>query len=133
VVRTAGQAVNELVIASADFAPRAFGTSLIVVLGHQRCAAVQLTIDAIQNHGGLAAGQDHAIVRALHPAYNEALRQRRAKNPQTMQELVTVQQTLLAAHRLRTEPSLAAKIAKRELAVVAAQYDLDSGLVAALD
>jgi len=133
VVRTAGQAVNELVIASADFAPRAFGTPLIVVLGHQRCAAVQLTIDAIQHRGGQAPGQDHAIVRALHPAYDEALRQRRPNSHEQLEDLVAAQQTILAAHRLRTEPALAAKVAKRELTVVAAHYNLDSGLVAVLD
>ena len=45
VVRTAGNVVDELVLASLRFGVHALGAPLIVVLGHYGCGAVQATCD----------------------------------------------------------------------------------------
>jgi carbonic anhydrase len=132
VVRTVAQALDDLDFAGVELAPRMFDTPLVVVLGHQRCAAVSLAVDAIEHRGRQLTGHDHAIVRALHPAYEQARHNDAGSAAATdpgLTAAVTRQQTLLTARRLRAEPELSARIAGHRLAVVAAYYDLDAGLV----
>jgi carbonic anhydrase len=63
VIRTAGNLVDDYALGSIEYAVSHFGVRLIVVLGHQKCGAVQAALS-----GGDAPGHVHAIVRAIQPA-----------------------------------------------------------------
>ena len=63
VVRTAGNLVDDYALGSIEYAVEHLGARLIVVLGHQRCGAVQAALA-----GGEAPGHIHALVRAIEPA-----------------------------------------------------------------
>lgn len=72
VVRTAGQAVGDIELASLEYAVEHLGASMIVVLGHERCGAVKATLEAVfpppvtlqgepgGGHGGGASDESHA-------------------------------------------------------------------------
>jgi carbonic anhydrase len=57
VVRVAGNVVAPSLVGSIEFAVAAFGTRLVVVMGHTRCGAIGATLDAI------AAGELRAAAR----------------------------------------------------------------------
>jgi carbonic anhydrase len=63
VVRTAGNLVDDYALGSIEYAVEHLGSRLIVVLGHQRCGAVQAALA-----GGEAPGHIHALVSAIQPA-----------------------------------------------------------------
>jgi len=63
VVRTAGNLVDDYALGSIEYAVAHLGSRLIVVLGHERCGAVQAALA-----GGSAPGHIEALVRAIQPA-----------------------------------------------------------------
>ena len=67
VIRTAGQAVDDAVLGSAEFGAVTHGIPLLVVLGHEQCGAVIATIEALEA-GTPAGGNMATIVAAVAPA-----------------------------------------------------------------
>lgn len=67
VVRTAGNLVDDYALGSIEYAVEHLGARLIVVLGHQKCGAVQAALS-----GGDAPGHVHSLVSAIQPAVRAA-------------------------------------------------------------
>ena len=66
VVRTAGEAVDEIVVGSIEYAIEHLGTRLIVVLGHQRCGAVSAAVSGAKETGDIPN-----VLKAILPAVEE--------------------------------------------------------------
>src|SRR5258707_14587496 len=66
VVRTAGQVVDATALGSIEYAVEHLGSSLIVVLGHERCGAVSAAVAVTQEPGHIAAG-----LEAIEPAVEQ--------------------------------------------------------------
>ncbi|GII25109.1 carbonic anhydrase [Planosporangium mesophilum] len=124
VVRTGGQSVDDVVLGSIEFGPAEFDTGLIMVLGHTRCGAVAATIEAVEDHAGRAPGHIQAVVDALRPAYEIAVRQ-----PGDVVDNTVRAQTALTVARLKADDQLADRARAGALVVVGGRYDLDSGRV----
>jgi carbonic anhydrase len=67
VVRTAGNVLDDLGMASLEYAADHLGVPLIVVMGHSRCGAVTAAVE-----GGEASGHFPSILAALAPAVERA-------------------------------------------------------------
>src|SRR5260221_10557754 len=63
VVRTAGQVVDATALGSIEYAVEHLGSSLIVVLGHERCGAVSAAVAVTKEPGHIAA-----VLKAIEPA-----------------------------------------------------------------
>jgi carbonic anhydrase len=127
VMRTGGEAVGPVVTGSVEYGPMTSGTPLIVVLGHQRCGAVEAAYKSFRD-GKLLPGNLQAIVKALRPAYEQAVREGGADPVETMARA----QVKLTATDLRSNQDLAPLVGKGALAVVGAYYSLDTGKVEVL-
>jgi carbonic anhydrase len=129
VVRTGAQTLDEgVVLGSIEFGPVNYAPArLMLVLGHQRCGAVEAAIKVIES-GGRAPGHIQAVVNALRPAYRLAVRQHG-----DLVDNMTRAQTRLAVQRLRLDPPLRKLIAHDGLVIVGGHYLLDSGVVQLLD
>ncbi|WP_225080928.1 carbonic anhydrase [Streptomyces sp. CoT10] len=127
VMRTGGEAVEPVVTGSVEYGPITSGTPLIVVLGHQRCGAVEAAYKSL--HGGEPLpGNLDAIAKALRPAYEQAGKEGGADPVETMARA----QAKLTAADLRSNQDLAPLVRKGSLAVVGAYYSLDTGKVEVL-
>lgn len=126
VVRTAGNLVDTLGLASAEYAVDHLGARLIVVLGHERCGAIQA---AIETYGGAHHDAHHAghldqLLAAIKPSV-QATKGKPDRESATINENIT-----RMVHKLRTTPGpLKTRLAKGEIRIVGARYDLDSGTV----
>ncbi|MGW0692016.1 carbonic anhydrase [Streptomyces sp. NPDC002738] len=127
VMRTGGEAVGPVVTGSVEYGPMTSGTPLIVVLGHQRCGAIEAAYKSIRD-GKPLPGNLEAIAKALRPAYELAVRENGADPVETMARA----QVRLTAADLRSNQDLAPLVAKGTLAVVGAYYSLDTGKVEVL-
>lgn len=127
VMRTGGEAVGPVVTGSVEYGPMTSGTPLIVVLGHQRCGAVEAAYKSLRD-GKPLPGNLEAIARALRPAYEQTVREGGDDPVDTMARA----QVKLTAANLRSNRDLAPLVAKGSLAVVGAYYSLDSGKVEVL-
>ncbi|WP_174551779.1 carbonic anhydrase [Herbidospora mongoliensis] len=128
VMRTGGQAVGPVVTGSVEYGPMTGGTPLIVVLGHQRCGAIEAAYKALKDAKPLP-GNLQAIVEALRPAYEQTVNEGSADPIETMAKT----QVKLTADALRGNRDLAPLVNGKKLAVVSAFYSLDTGEVEVLN
>jgi carbonic anhydrase len=124
VIRTAGQVVDWAVLGSIEFGVVELGIPLIMVLGHERCGAIKATIEALEK-GLDAPGQIKMLVESIRPAVEKTKGQ-----PGNLLENAVQANIELSMSRLKTSPILAEAIAKNQLKIVGARYDLDTGAVA---
>jgi len=117
--RVAGNIVDDLLLGSMEYAIEEFAPPLVMVLGHERCGAISATRTAIAT-GTSAPGHIQAIVDALRPIVTPYV-----------DAADGVELAVRANIRAQVDRSeiIREKVAKRELAVAGARYDLDTGVV----
>ncbi|MCL1841879.1 MAG: hypothetical protein FWF75_09080 [Propionibacteriaceae bacterium] len=108
VVRTAGNVVDDIVCGSIEFAVRPLGAPVVVVLGHSRCGAVAAAL------AGAQAGPALASLVAHIPVGSGA-------------DAAQVEDDNIAASVAQLRSGLAPWL--EPAAIVAAKYDLESGVV----
>lgn len=128
VVRVAGHALGDNVLASVHYAVEHLGVPVALVLGHRGCGAVGLTVDALRSGRDLSAPLLRDIAPAARAAWaaypGDADDEARVR---CVHEDAVRRHAERTAARLRTDPVLARRIADGRLQVVPAVYDLASG------
>jgi carbonic anhydrase len=126
VIRTGGQALDQgVVLGSIEFGPNGYESCrLIMVLGHESCGAITAAIKSFET-GVAAPGHIQAVVDALRPAYDVAVR----RPGDDLVEKMVRAQVELTVSELKHDPLLADLIADHGLVVVGGRYDLTSGAV----
>lgn len=139
VVRCAGNVLDDLALASIEYAVEHLGAATIVVLGHERCGAVKATLE-----GGELPGHLRFLARAIRPHIEEvraALPASAATEsggghgaaaaipPELLDQAVRRNVRAIVAELRDCEPILAELEHTGGLRVVGARYDLDSGTV----
>ncbi len=117
VIRTAGNLVDDHGLGSIEYAVDHLGTRLIVVLGHERCGAVTAALAS-----ATAPGHVESLVRDIQPAVKAT----KGKEGNAL-DLAIAENARLVAAQIRKEAVLG-ELA-REVRVVSAVYDLDTGKV----
>lgn len=122
VIRTAGNIVDPITLGSLEYAVDHLHSSLVVVLGHDKCGAIKAAVDGGEAHGSIGAMMDKIkpavqIAKAA-GAVGEALYEKAADEniKTTIQEIET---SSIVKHL----------IAEGKLSVIGAKYDLASGVV----
>jgi carbonic anhydrase len=122
VIRVAGNIIDDHVLASIEYAVEHLGAQLVVVLGHQRCGAVQAAKETIDSKAE-APAHINSLVTAIRPAVEAT---RGADVEATAKANVdNVVQSLRSS-----EPVLKKEVEAKAISVVGAYYNLDTGAVA---
>jgi carbonic anhydrase len=124
IVRTAGHAVNTLVLASLEYAVFALSVPLVMVLGHGGCGAVTAVMNAQTLPGHMPELADH-----LRPA----LESMPADASPSLEMAIQANSRYTAAYIRSESAILAEAVGQDRLRVVAAYYDLVTGRVIILD
>lgn len=125
VVRSAGEALDHSVTGSLEFGVAELHTPLLVVLGHQRCGALDATIKALDTHQRTAeAGEMGYLVDSLAPA----VRQVAGKPGDRLTNAVHANVGLTLA-KLRRSSVIGPLEKAGKLKLVGAYYELDTGKV----
>jgi carbonic anhydrase len=119
VVRSAGGVLDRSVTGSLEFGVAELGTPLLVVLGHQRCGAVDATIKAVD-----AEGDINYLINALQPA----VRQVAGRPGDRLTNAVHANVDLVLA-QLRKSTVISPLEKSGKLKLVGAYYELDTGKV----
>jgi carbonic anhydrase len=125
VVRVAGNVIDDHSLGSIEYAVDHLAVRLIVVLGHQRCGAVQAAKDTIAANGK-APGHIQSLVTAIEPAVEATVKD-------DLEATVKANVKNVVQALRSSTPVLKAKIDAGELKVVGAYYSLDTGAVAFTD
>lgn len=67
VIRVAGNIIAPSLVGSVEFAVSAFGTKLVIVMGHTQCGAINATLDHIENSNAIPSENIHDIVSRIKP------------------------------------------------------------------
>ncbi|WP_043166711.1 carbonic anhydrase [Bifidobacterium callitrichos] len=148
-VRTAGQVVDDGVLASLEYAVSELNVSLLVVLGHQGCGAVHMAMDGLDAmlHEATADADDSLAAAELMDSLDERI----AESESIIMRLVGMsvwqareaeleaQDDIERVHVASTIENLVSRseviqtaLAEDRLMLVGARYQLDTGLVEVL-
>ncbi|MEW6386924.1 MAG: carbonic anhydrase [Thermodesulfobacteriota bacterium] len=123
VIRLAGNIVDDAALGSIEYAVEHLGAPLIVVLGHQRCGAVEAAVQ-----GGKLPGHLPAVVNAIKPAVAKA----KGRPGNLLDNAIRANVALVVAKLQSSAPILATAVREGKVKVVGAYYDLDTGKVSFL-
>ena len=130
VIRVAGNIVAPSQVGSVEFAAERFGTRLVVVLGHSQCGAIQATIDELQRPTINQSRNLRSIVDRVRPAVEPLLRSGLQRDPELfVRDAVRANVCISAGHLRHGSDILEQLIDRHGLAVVGAEYSLETGVV----
>ena len=125
VVRSAGNVIDDIAIGSIEYAVEHLGVQLIVVLGHERCGAVDATLK-----GGEVGGKLKSVVEAIKPAVEKAKAKGQTSHGCDLLCSSVKSNARMVAEKIRkSSPVLTESIENGMLRVAGAYYELESGVV----
>ncbi|MDG4796349.1 carbonic anhydrase [Micromonospora sp. WMMD1082] len=127
VIRTGAHVLDRAVLGSIEYVVEALGVPLVMVLGHERCGAVEATVEALRS-GRRPEGALAHLVDRIAPAVTEV----GVDDPQ-VRPLAIRRHVARTVATLRADPLLAEPVDAGRVAVTGALYDLATGEVALLD
>lgn len=125
-IRSAGEVLDDAVLGSVEYAVHHLHVPLLVVLGHERCGAVTAAVELVQGRAELS-GDISSLVRDIEATV-------RATPPDPDDEAFLAacveNQAIQVGTQMRERSTIIREaVEQRALGIVAATYDLDSGLV----
>lgn len=124
IVRNAGNTVDTAALGSIQYAVAELGVPLILVLGHERCGAVDAAVSVVEK-GTSFPGAIGPMIEPIIPAVLAA----KAQPGGELLDKAVRENVRRIANRLRTtsDPLLLDPIKAGKVRVVGARYDLDDG------
>jgi carbonic anhydrase len=119
ICRVAGNLATPEEIGSLEFGSLVLGSKVIMVIGHEKCGAVDATIKGAQVPGQIAS-----LLDAIRPA----LRRSEGRTGDRLENAVKAN-VLYQIEKLKASPVISQLIKERKLKVVGGYYDLDTGAV----
>lgn len=130
VIRVAGNIVAPSQVGSVEFAAEAFGTRLVVVLGHTQCGAIKATIDELKRPSESQSRNLRAIVDRVRPSVETLLHTDLRFDPTALaREAVRANVRASVDHLRHGSQVLEQLINEQGLMVVGAEYAIETGEV----
>jgi carbonic anhydrase len=124
VVRSAGEVLDRSIIGSLEFGAAELGTPLLLVLGHQRCGAVDATIKALDAQQAYSEGDIDYLVESLRPAVQQVA----GRSGDRLTNAIHANVDLVLA-QLRRSAVIGPLEKSGKLKLAGAYYELDTGKV----
>ena len=130
VIRVAGNIVAPSQVGSVEFAASQFGTPLVVVLGHSMCGAVMATLEEIKRPSDQTSSNVLSIVSRIRPSVELLLETDLHDDPEHLLKTAIRSNILASTNSLRHGSQMLEQlILEDRLAIVAAEYSLETGVV----
>ncbi|HKD55659.1 MAG TPA: carbonic anhydrase [Steroidobacteraceae bacterium] len=130
VIRVAGNIVAPSQVGSVEFAAEAFGTRLVVVLGHTQCGAIRATLQQLARPSREQSRNLSSIVDRIRPAVEGLLERGPPRDVTTLEQLAVRANIRMSADHLRHGSKVLEQLIQQDgLMVVGAEYALETGVV----
>ena len=127
IVRNAGNTVDTVAMGSIEYAVAVLGVPLIVVMGHERCGAVEAALSVVEKNT-VFPGSLNQMLEPILPAALMALSSG-AKGEDLLDAAVRENVKRVVVRLRNSGPVLVEPIRAGKVKVVGARYDLDDGKV----
>lgn len=125
IVRNAGNTVDTIALGSIEYAVAVLGVPLVVVLGHERCGAVEAALSVVENNT-VFPGSLNQMIEPIVPA--ALLAKSKGMKGEALLDAAVRENVRRIVNRLRTsEPVLIDPMRAGKVRIVGARYDLDDG------
>ncbi|HEX7387512.1 MAG TPA: carbonic anhydrase [Castellaniella sp.] len=124
VTRVAGNFVNDDILGSLEYSVAVLGVPVILVLGHEKCGAVDAAVKAV-THGEKFPGQIQSLVAAITPAVQRLDPQKPGLLEAAIEQNVRDSMADLAS----TSDIIAKAVQARKLKIIGGVYRLKTGKV----
>lgn len=125
IVRNAGNTVDSAALGSIEYAVSQLGVPLVVVMGHERCGAVDAAVSVVTK-GVNYPGSIGKMIEPIIPAVLAAQRDSGDLLDNSVRRNVS---RVVNGLRTASEPMLLTPLSEGKLKIVGARYDLDDGSV----
>lgn len=125
VIRIAGNSFNEVTLGNIEFALSAFNISLILIMGHSKCGAVQAALETPN------AQATEIITKEIKPAFENSKFENiigHKLTPEIHKEAV-ITNINYTISQIQNNQTLAKYIAKSNTKISGAYYEIESGIV----
>ena len=130
VIRVAGNIVAPSQVGSVEFAAEAYGTRLVVVLGHTQCGAVGATLEQLQRPREMRSRNLQSIVDRVRRSAEGLIGTDIARDPAALYRAVSHANIRASVDHLRHGSELLERlILHNGLRVVGAEYSIETGRV----
>jgi carbonic anhydrase len=130
VIRVAGNIVAPSQIGSVEFAAEAFGTRLVVVLGHSSCGAIHATLEQLARPWREQSRNLSSIVDRIRPAVEGLLEQGKVNDRRALEQQAVRANIRMSVDHLRHGSAVLEQLIHKDgLMVVGAEYSLETGVV----
>jgi carbonic anhydrase len=130
VIRVAGNIVAPSQVGSVEFAAEAFGTRLVVVLGHSGCGAVQATLRQLTRPVREQSRNLSSIVDRIRPAVEALIGRAPSADERSLEQQAVRANIRMSASHLRHGSQVLEQLIHADgLLVVGAEYSLETGVV----
>ena len=130
VIRVAGNIVAPSQVGSVEFAAAAFGTRLVVVLGHSRCGVILAALEDLRRPTNDQSRNIRSIVDRVRPSIEELLATDLKHNPEALVAQAVRANIRASANHLRHGSAVLEQLSQEDgLVVVGAEYSLGTGVV----
>ncbi len=134
VIRVAGNIVAPTQIGSVEFAATQLGTALVVVMGHGNCGAVAATLAELNQPTGGASRNLLSIVERIVPAIKPLFERGSWENQEALMDAAVRANVRASVQQLKAGSQILEELIQAgKLAIVGAEYDMESGAVAFFD
>lgn len=124
VARNAGNVADTAVLGTIEYGAEHLGSPLVMVLGHQRCGAVEAACDVVAKHVEL-----HGSIRQMVDAIVPAAKSQEGKPGDFVDNTVRENARLNAAGILAGSDVIRELVHEGQVKVVYGRYDLETGVV----
>ena len=124
--RVAGNVLNDDILGSLEFACKASGSKLILVLGHSNCGAIKGAVDGVQL--GHLTGLLERIKPAM-AAVPDGAQSRDSKNLDFVQKVADANVRLVLKQIREQSPILREMLDQKAIGLAGGMYDLSTGQV----
>lgn len=134
VIRVAGNIVTPVVVGSIDYAVVHLATAVVVVMGHQRCGAIQAALQEPSASGGAEPPEPAALHSIIEFIRTELSQTTLPDSPPELRWQAAVEANVrLSVRRLNELPEFRRRLDDGQLKIVGAVYELSAGRVRFLD
>lgn len=128
IVRNAGNTVDTVALGSIQYGVQVLGAPLVLVLGHERCGAVEAAISVVEKNT-VYPGSIGQMIEPIIPAVLKAKSRGPAKGDALLDAAVRENVGRIVRRLRSSEEALLAAQRAGKLKIVGARYDLDDGKV----
>lgn len=133
VIRVAGNIIAPSLVGSVEFAAGAFGTNLVLVMGHTQCGAVDAALTYIESPQAIVSENIHDIVSRITPHIFSIAQLPDLTHEQKMERAVETNARASVNQLSHSSRLIEGLVQQKKIKIVGAVLDLSSGKVRFLE